>query len=162
MLFCRLLIFFKSTFSKNSFRNTIRVSNSLDPDQVRRFVGPELGPNYLLKLSADDTSRQTKSVHTHNCIRAIWLRSFKQFLQVSWRVSLMSEFNLHLVNLALQIIYQFLGCNIIIYTQKKRKKILSHEQGCGNTMCDLSDRVPVHSGQVENFYLLVLGQVQMY
>ena len=35
-------------------------------------------------------------------------------------------------------------------------------QGCGNTMLDLSDLVQFHSGQVENFYLLVLGQVQMY
>ena len=35
-------------------------------------------------------------------------------------------------------------------------------QGCGNTMPDLSDLVPFHSGQVENFNLLVLGQVQMY
>ena len=36
------------------------------------------------------------------------------------------------------------------------------KQGCGNTMPDLSNLVPLHSGQVENFYLLVLGQVQMY
>ena len=35
-------------------------------------------------------------------------------------------------------------------------------QGCGNTMPDLSDLAPFHSGQVENFYLLVLGQVQKY
>ena len=34
------------------------MSNSLDPDQARRFVGPDLGPNCLQKLSADDTSRQ--------------------------------------------------------------------------------------------------------
>ena len=34
------------------------------------------------------------------------------------------------------------------------------KQGCGNTMPDLSDLVPFHSGQVENFNLLVLGQVQ--
>ena len=35
MLFCHLLIFFKiSFFSKYTFRITIRVSNSLDPDQV--------------------------------------------------------------------------------------------------------------------------------
>ena len=33
-------------------------------------------------------------------------------------------------------------------------------QGCGNTMPGLSDLVPFHSGQVENFNLLVLGQVQ--
>ena len=48
--------FFESTFSKISFRNTIRLSNSLDPDQVRHFVGPDLGQNCLQMLSADDTS----------------------------------------------------------------------------------------------------------
>ena len=31
-------------------------------------------------------------------------------------------------------------------------------QGCGNTMPDLSDQVPFHSGQVENFLLLVLDK----
>ena len=45
-------------FEKNSFRNTIRMSNSLDPDQARRFVEPDLGPNCLPSLSADDTGRQ--------------------------------------------------------------------------------------------------------
>ena len=34
------------------------MSNSLDPDQARRFVGPDLGPNCLPKLSADGTGRQ--------------------------------------------------------------------------------------------------------
>ena len=49
------------------------MSNSLDPDQARRFVGPDLGPNSdqarrfvgpdlgpncLPRLSADDTGRQ--------------------------------------------------------------------------------------------------------
>ena len=33
------------------------MSNSLDPDQARRFVGPDLGPNCLPRLSADDTGR---------------------------------------------------------------------------------------------------------
>ena len=46
----------KSTFSKNSFRDTIRVSHNLDPDQALHFVGPDLGPNYLQMLQADDTS----------------------------------------------------------------------------------------------------------
>ena len=41
---CHLLTL---TFSKNSFRNTIRVSNDLDPDQDRFSVGPDLGPNHL-------------------------------------------------------------------------------------------------------------------
>ena len=58
MLFCRLLNFFKIHFLKNSFRNTIRVSKSLDPDQARCSVGPDLVPNCLQKLSADDTRRQ--------------------------------------------------------------------------------------------------------
>ena len=51
--------FFKIIFfSKNSFRNTTRVSNSLDTDQARQFVGPDLDPNCLQMLSADDFSRQ--------------------------------------------------------------------------------------------------------
>ena len=40
------------------FLNTIRVSNSMDPDQAQRFVGPDLGPNCLQRLSADDKSRR--------------------------------------------------------------------------------------------------------
>ena len=42
--------FSKSTFSKNSFRNTIRVSNNLGPDQARHFVGPDLGLGWLVLL----------------------------------------------------------------------------------------------------------------
>ena len=34
-------------FSKNSFRNTIRVSNRLDPDLYRHSVWPDLGPYCL-------------------------------------------------------------------------------------------------------------------
>ena len=30
--------------------NTIKVSNSLDPDQARHFVRPDLGPNCLQKF----------------------------------------------------------------------------------------------------------------
>ena len=47
----------KINFLKNSLRNSIKVSNSLDPDQAQRFVGPDLGPNCLQRLSADNTSR---------------------------------------------------------------------------------------------------------
>ena len=45
---------FKLTFSKISFRNTISMSNSSDPDQARRFVGPNLDTNCLQRLSADE------------------------------------------------------------------------------------------------------------
>ena len=61
---CPLTLFFmllwssadmsKLTFSKNSFRNAIIVSNDLDPDQNQPSVGPDLGPNCLQRLSADD------------------------------------------------------------------------------------------------------------
>ena len=37
---------------------SIRVSNSLDQDLTRHFVGSDLGPNCLPRLSADDTSQQ--------------------------------------------------------------------------------------------------------
>ena len=47
MLFCHLLNFYKTIFLRISFRNTIRVSNSLNPDHARHFVGPDLGPNCL-------------------------------------------------------------------------------------------------------------------
>ena len=42
-------IFFKITLTeKKSFRHTIRVSHTLDPDQARHNVGPDLGQNCLL------------------------------------------------------------------------------------------------------------------
>ena len=37
------------------------MSNSLDPDQARHFVGPDLGPNCLQKLPADDIDQYAKS-----------------------------------------------------------------------------------------------------
>ena len=56
--FCRLLIFFQNKlFSKNSFNKIIRVPNSLEPDQARHYVGPDLCPNCLQRSSADKTSR---------------------------------------------------------------------------------------------------------
>ena len=49
-------VFFKSTFSKKkSFRNTIWVSNRLDPDQALCSFEHHLGPICLQSLSADNT-----------------------------------------------------------------------------------------------------------
>ena len=50
------IFFFKISlfFSKKSFGNIRRVPSSLDPDYA---CGPDLGPNCLQRLSADDTSR---------------------------------------------------------------------------------------------------------
>ena len=54
MLLLSCADFFKINFSKQSFRNTIKVSNSLDVDQDPLSVSPDLGPNCLQRLSADD------------------------------------------------------------------------------------------------------------
>ena len=55
--FCRLLIFFfKINFFEKFFQELPSVSNSLDPYQARQFVRPDLGPNCLQKLSADDST----------------------------------------------------------------------------------------------------------
>ena len=45
-------------FQNQLFKNTIRVSNSLDPDLARLLIWPDLGPDCLQNLSADDNSRQ--------------------------------------------------------------------------------------------------------
>ena len=50
-LFAFMVFFSKSIFPKNIFQETIIVSNSLDSDQAQHFVGPDLGPYYLQKLS---------------------------------------------------------------------------------------------------------------
>ena len=68
---CRFFfqIFSKSTFKKNSFKKSIRVSNSLDQDQARHFVGPDLGPNCLQRLAGDDPSRQRIKSSSYDKIR---------------------------------------------------------------------------------------------
>ena len=48
------LFFFQNNLE--FFRNTIKVSNSLDPDQARHLVVSDLGPTYLQRLSASNTS----------------------------------------------------------------------------------------------------------
>ena len=64
MCFCHMLIlFYIKTFLKNVFKNVIMisVSKSLNLNQARQNVLPDLGPKCLQKLSADDTSRQRAS-----------------------------------------------------------------------------------------------------
>ena len=64
--FCHLLIFFKINFFKKKIRNTIIESNALDPDQVRHFVGLDLDPSHLQRLSADKVSKGTKIRNRYN------------------------------------------------------------------------------------------------
>ena len=50
--------FIQLNFFKKYLPGILSVSITLDPDQARHFVEPELGPTSLLKLSAGDTGRQ--------------------------------------------------------------------------------------------------------
>ena len=61
----RLLIFiFFKTNIKNLFIDTIGVTNGFDPDQDRRSVSPDLGPNWLemKRVSADDKFDASKEI----------------------------------------------------------------------------------------------------
>ena len=42
------------------------MSSGLDPDEDRQNVGPDLGPNCLLRLSADDENHQLKNIVIEN------------------------------------------------------------------------------------------------
>ena len=54
-----LLLLSAGFFFQNSFWNIIGLSNSLGPpDQDRHSVGPDLDPNCLRRLTADDKSRR--------------------------------------------------------------------------------------------------------
>ena len=56
--------FFKNIKKKYS-RNTIRVSNGLDPDQDRRSGGPDLGPICLEGLRAGVASKKGFNSRKH-------------------------------------------------------------------------------------------------
>ena len=73
MIFCRLLIFSKLTFSKNSFSNTIRVLNSLDPDQAPHRVRPDLSPNCLQRISAKakELKHACSVCVSHYCLQSV-------------------------------------------------------------------------------------------
>ena len=52
------------------------MSNSLDPDQARHFVGPDLGPNCLQRLSADDKLPLAGiELNTEQLLDTTWLKS---------------------------------------------------------------------------------------
>ena len=63
-----LFDFSEFTFSKNSFRNIIKVASSLDPDQDCQNVGPDLGPSSFQRIQTDDKS------HSHKGKSLNWLK----------------------------------------------------------------------------------------
>ena len=58
------------------------MSNSLDLDQARHFVGPDLGPNCLQRLSANDTCRQSV-LHSHSCMQHMYLVGLQVYSAVA-------------------------------------------------------------------------------
>ena len=56
-------------FKKKSFRNTIRVSNSLDPVQDRHNVGPDLGPDCLQDYQQTMKVAASKEIVYHDSSR---------------------------------------------------------------------------------------------
>ena len=58
MLFSYTYFIKKNIFLQKIFKENITLLNSLNPDQARLLVGPDLGPNCLQLSSADNTSRQ--------------------------------------------------------------------------------------------------------
>ena len=72
----------KINFFEKFVRKTTRVLYSLDPDQVRTFVRPDLGPGCFKQLSNDDTSRQKK---VWKCVEKYWVVcQAKIWLQERW------------------------------------------------------------------------------
>ena len=56
------------SFFKKKIRNTIRVSNSFNLDQDQHSVSPDLGPNCLQSLSADDKNLPLTSKELNSSI----------------------------------------------------------------------------------------------
>ena len=68
MIFLAFADFFENlTFSKNSFRNTIRVSNSLEPDQAGCSVWSYLSPSCLQRSAADNKVTHWQRVENLFC-----------------------------------------------------------------------------------------------
>ena len=59
------------------FFNIIRASKSLDSDQAQHFVGPDLGPNYMQRLSADVAG---KELNTKQLVDTFWLKPWLKLI----------------------------------------------------------------------------------
>ena len=72
-----ICLYFQNQLFHKILRHTISVSNSLDQDLARHFVGPDLGLNCLQRLSANDASSEhylVKCVLHLFYVGAQWLR----------------------------------------------------------------------------------------
>ena len=60
------------------FRNSTKVSNSLDQDQARLFVGPDLGPTCLQRLSAAELGPHCLPTLANICSRRLEQITFSE------------------------------------------------------------------------------------
>ena len=65
MLFCCLLIFYLIQHFQNYLSGITSECQSVWIQSARHVVGPDLGPNCLQTMSADDTRRQKVNVGAH-------------------------------------------------------------------------------------------------
>ena len=65
------------TLWKLDFNNTIWLSNSLDPDQARHFVVPDLGQNCLQRLSANIVD---KELNTKQLVDPFWPKAWLKLI----------------------------------------------------------------------------------
>ena len=66
------------SFYQNSFRNSLKVSNSFDLDQVEKIVLSDLDPNSLQRLSADDRIQQSISHEYEGALH--WVTLYVEFM----------------------------------------------------------------------------------
>ena len=79
------------------------MSNSLDPYQARHFVGPDLGPICLQRLSADDPSRQrVENQNLMSCFRLLLTHFLRK--NIRFYISLGRRYSILLVFLYLEVI----------------------------------------------------------
>ena len=63
------------------------MSNSLNPDQARHFVAPDLGPKLFAKLSADDTSRRRVNLFENSSSSDAHPRSCNEYFRENKKIS---------------------------------------------------------------------------
>ena len=77
-VFCRLLIFSRSFIFEKIFQEYHLSVKQIDPDQARRFVGPDLGPNCLPRLSsAPSIAKVNKELQAGLKIAVAWSKQNK-------------------------------------------------------------------------------------
>ena len=66
-----LIFFFKINFFKTFFQEHYQIAKGLDPYQDRITFGPDLGPNCLQRLSADNNSHHKQEFCISFCFSKI-------------------------------------------------------------------------------------------